>query len=154
MFNIVLVEPEIPQNTGNISRTCACTGAALHIVKPMGFEITDAKLKRAGLDYWDKLNLTYYENLRAQRGRAVILPVEKGEQALHGRGVPRRRFSRVRQGDQGLARARRFRQPRHRAAHTHGGGLALAQPIEHRGFGAVRGVAANGVRGVVLARNE
>ncbi len=63
MFNIVLVEPEIPQNTGNISRTCACTGARLHIVKPMGFEITDAKLKRAGLDYWDKLDLTYYENL-------------------------------------------------------------------------------------------
>ena len=63
MFNIVLVQPEIPQNTGNISRTCACTGSALHIVKPMGFEITDAKLKRAGLDYWDKLNLTYYENL-------------------------------------------------------------------------------------------
>ncbi|MCH5350831.1 MAG: tRNA (uridine(34)/cytosine(34)/5-carboxymethylaminomethyluridine(34)-2'-O)-methyltransferase TrmL [Clostridiales bacterium] len=63
MFNIVLVEPEIPQNTGNISRTCACTGAKLHIVKPMGFEITDAKLKRAGLDYWDKLDLTYYENL-------------------------------------------------------------------------------------------
>lgn len=63
MFNIVLVEPEIPQNTGNISRTCACTGAALHIVKPMGFEITDAKLKRAGLDYWDKLDLTYYDDL-------------------------------------------------------------------------------------------
>lgn len=63
MFNIVLFEPEIPQNTGNISRTCACTGAALHIIKPMGFEITDAKLKRAGLDYWDKLKLTYYENL-------------------------------------------------------------------------------------------
>lgn len=63
MFNIVLVEPEIPQNTGNISRTCACTGAALHIVKPMGFEITDAKLKRAGLDYWDKLDLTYYDSL-------------------------------------------------------------------------------------------
>lgn len=63
MFNVVLVEPEIPQNTGNISRTCACTGAALHIVKPMGFEITDAKLKRAGLDYWDKLDLTYYDGL-------------------------------------------------------------------------------------------
>ncbi len=62
-FNIVLVEPEIPQNTGNISRTCACTDSRLHIVKPMGFEITDAKLKRAGLDYWDKLDLTYYENL-------------------------------------------------------------------------------------------
>ncbi len=65
MFNIVLVEPEIPQNTGNISRTCACTSTRLHIVKPMGFEITDAKLKRAGLEYWDKLDLTYYDDLDA-----------------------------------------------------------------------------------------
>ncbi|MDE7165093.1 MAG: tRNA (uridine(34)/cytosine(34)/5-carboxymethylaminomethyluridine(34)-2'-O)-methyltransferase TrmL [Clostridiales bacterium] len=63
MFNIVLYQPEIPQNTGNISRTCACTGSALHIIKPMGFEITDKHLKRAGLDYWDKLKLTYYESL-------------------------------------------------------------------------------------------
>ncbi len=63
MFNIVLFEPEIPQNTGNISRTCACTSTALHIIRPMGFEITDAKLKRAGLDYWDKLDLTYYDGL-------------------------------------------------------------------------------------------
>ncbi|MDE6618087.1 MAG: tRNA (uridine(34)/cytosine(34)/5-carboxymethylaminomethyluridine(34)-2'-O)-methyltransferase TrmL [Clostridiales bacterium] len=63
MFNIVLYQPEIPQNTGNISRTCACTGSALHIIKPMGFEITDKHLKRAGLDYWDKLDLTYYESM-------------------------------------------------------------------------------------------
>lgn len=62
-INIVLVEPEIPQNTGNIARTCAATGAALHLVKPMGFTPTDAKLKRAGLDYWDKLDITYYESL-------------------------------------------------------------------------------------------
>lgn len=62
-LNIVLVEPEIPQNTGNIARTCAATGAALHLVKPMGFTVDDRKLKRAGLDYWDKLNITYYENL-------------------------------------------------------------------------------------------
>ncbi len=61
-INIVLIEPEIPQNTGNIARTCAATGAALHLVKPMGFEIDSAKLKRAGLDYWDKLDITYYEN--------------------------------------------------------------------------------------------
>ena len=60
-INIVLHEPEIPQNTGNIARTCAATGAALHIIKPMGFEIDDRKLKRAGLDYWDKLDITYYE---------------------------------------------------------------------------------------------
>lgn len=63
MFNIVLVEPEIPQNTGNIARTCAATGAKLHIVKPMGFTIDDKKLKRAGLDYWHLLGVVYYENL-------------------------------------------------------------------------------------------
>ena len=62
-LNIVLVEPQIPQNTGNISRTCAVTGAKLHLVKPMGFEVTDKNLKRAGLDYWDKLDITYYDNL-------------------------------------------------------------------------------------------
>ena len=62
-LNIVLVEPEIPQNTGNIARTCAATGARLHIIKPMGFTIDDKKLKRAGLDYWYLLDLTYYENL-------------------------------------------------------------------------------------------
>ena len=63
MFNIVLVEPEIPQNTGNIARTCAATGSKLHIVKPMGFTIDDKKLKRAGLDYWHLLGVKYYENL-------------------------------------------------------------------------------------------
>jgi len=62
-INIVMVEPEIPQNTGNIARTCAATGAALHLVKPLGFEIDDKKLKRAGLDYWDKLDITYHESL-------------------------------------------------------------------------------------------
>ncbi len=62
-LNIVLLEPEIPQNTGNIARTCAATGASLHLIEPMGFTVTDAKLKRAGLDYWDKLDITYYKNL-------------------------------------------------------------------------------------------
>lgn len=62
-LNIALIEPEIPQNTGNIARTCAATGAALHLVRPLGFEITDRKLKRAGLDYWDKLDITYYDSL-------------------------------------------------------------------------------------------
>lgn len=62
-LNIVMVEPEIPQNTGNVARTCAATGASLHLVKPLGFEIDDKKLKRAGLDYWHLLDITYYENL-------------------------------------------------------------------------------------------
>lgn len=62
-INIALIEPEIPQNTGNIARTCAATGAKLHLVKPMGFEIDDRKLKRAGLDYWHLLDITYYDSL-------------------------------------------------------------------------------------------
>lgn len=61
-LNIVLAEPQIPQNTGNISRTCAVTGAKLHLIRPFGFEITDRHLKRAGLDYWDKLDIYYYDD--------------------------------------------------------------------------------------------
>ena len=64
MLNIVLVEPEIPQNTGNIARTCAATGASLHLVRPLGFEINDKHLKRAGLDYWDKLHIYYYDSIQ------------------------------------------------------------------------------------------
>lgn len=60
--NVVLLEPEIPQNTGNISRTCAATGSALHLIRPLGFEISDKHLKRAGLDYWQYLELSYYDN--------------------------------------------------------------------------------------------
>lgn len=63
VLNIVLVEPQIPQNTGNIARTCAATGARLHLVEPMGFKVDDAKLKRAGLDYWHFLDITYYSSL-------------------------------------------------------------------------------------------
>ena len=62
-LNIVLVEPQIPQNTGNIASTCAATGARLHLVGPMGFTVDDRKLKRAGLDYWHLLDITYYEGL-------------------------------------------------------------------------------------------
>ena len=61
-INIVLYSPEIPQNTGNISRTAAVTGAHLHIIRPIGFEISDRTLKRAGLDYWDKLTVFYYDS--------------------------------------------------------------------------------------------
>lgn len=61
-INLVLVEPQIPQNTGNIARTCAATGAHLHLVGPMGFRVDDAKLKRAGLDYWHLLTITYYQD--------------------------------------------------------------------------------------------
>ena len=62
ILNIVLVEPEIPQNTGNIARTCAATGASLHIVEPMGFKPDDKQLKRAGLDYWHLVDISYYDS--------------------------------------------------------------------------------------------
>ena len=63
VLNIVLFEPEIPQNTGNVARTCAATGARLHLVRPFGFEITDRNLKRAGLDYWYLVDITYYDSI-------------------------------------------------------------------------------------------
>lgn len=63
MINIVLVEPEIPQNTGNIARTCACTNSRLHLIEPLGFDISEKSLRRAGLDYWDKLEVFVYKNI-------------------------------------------------------------------------------------------
>ena len=63
MLDIVLVEPEIPHNTGAIARTCACTGARLHLIKPLGFDISDKAVKRCGLDYWHLVDISVYENL-------------------------------------------------------------------------------------------
>lgn len=62
-IHIVLHEPEIPQNTGNIARTCAATGASLHLIRPLGFSVDDRKMRRAGLDYWDKLDVHFYDGL-------------------------------------------------------------------------------------------
>ena len=62
MFHIVLVEPEIPQNAGNIARTCAATGTALHMIRPLGFEVSDRYLKRAGLDYWHLVKISYHDS--------------------------------------------------------------------------------------------
>lgn len=69
MFNIVLVEPEIPQNTGNIVRTCSATGCTLHLVRPLGFEVTDKYLKRAGLDYWKDCQIFYYDSFEEVKNK-------------------------------------------------------------------------------------
>ena len=61
-MHIVLLEPEIPANTGNIARTCACTGSSLHLIRPLGFSLEEKQLKRAGLDYWDKLDVFLYDS--------------------------------------------------------------------------------------------
>ncbi|MCD8308056.1 MAG: tRNA (uridine(34)/cytosine(34)/5-carboxymethylaminomethyluridine(34)-2'-O)-methyltransferase TrmL [Clostridia bacterium] len=67
MYNIVLVEPEIPQNTGNIVRTCVATGCSLHLVRPLGFSTDDRYLKRAGLDYWSEARIAYYDSFEELR---------------------------------------------------------------------------------------
>lgn len=105
-LNIVLLEPQIPQNTGNISRTCAVTGARLHLIRPFGFEIDDKHLKRAGLDYWDKLDISYYDNIEqfyeknsgeyfyfTTKGRSVHSDIEYPDNAhlifgREDRGIP------------------------------------------------------------------
>lgn len=86
MLNIVLVYPEIPQNTGNISRTCAVIGATLHLVHPLGFDISEKAVKRAGLDYWNKVKIVEHESLQAfekyidmQQNAKVYLLTTKGE---------------------------------------------------------------------------
>lgn len=84
MFNIVLHEPEIPQNTGNIVRTCVATGSKLHLIKPLGFSVEDKYLKRAGLDYWSEADIAYYENyedfLEKAKPKRVIMATTKAHQ--------------------------------------------------------------------------
>ena len=83
-LNIVLHEPEIPANTGNIGRTCVATGTRLHLIKPLGFDISDKAVKRAGLDYWPKLDVTVYESyedfLERNPGAKIYYATTKGPQ--------------------------------------------------------------------------
>lgn len=91
-INIVLVEPEIPQNTGNIARTCAATGAALHLVGPLGFSIEDRYLKRAGLDYWNLVELHYYDSIGeffdANKGADFLFCTTKAAKSYHEISYP------------------------------------------------------------------
>lgn len=83
-LNVVLVEPEIPQNTGNVARLCAASGTALHLVRPFGFLLSDRQMKRAGLDYWDRVEVTIHDSLAefielaSQRGGAFHLATTSG----------------------------------------------------------------------------
>ncbi len=105
-LNIVLVEPQIPQNTGNISRTCAVTGAALHLVKPYGFVISDKQLKRAGLDYWDKLTIFEYESLddflEKNKGGKMFFFTTKGRRTHSEQTYPDNAFLVFGREDRGL----------------------------------------------------
>ena len=93
MLNVVLIEPEIPQNTGNIARTCACVGARLHLVEPMGFRLTERNLARAGCDYWDQVDIVRWSCAREFFD-------EHGEDELHlFTGQTQRSFADVSYGE-------------------------------------------------------
>lgn len=114
-LNIVLVEPQIPQNTGNISRTCAVTGARLHLVCQLGFEVTDKHLKRAGLDYWDKLDITYYNGLddffEKNRGGNFFYFTTKGKNVHSDTEYPDNSYLVFGREDKGLPEELLYRNP-------------------------------------------
>ena len=105
-LNLVLVEPRIPQNTGNIARTCAATGARLHLVGPMGFSLDSAKLKRAGLDYWEYLDITCYPGLEtfleAVQGEELFFFTTKGRRVYSQERFPDRSWLVFGREDAGL----------------------------------------------------
>ena len=133
MFNIVLVEPEIPENTGNISRTCAVTGAALHLVRPLGFSTDDKHLKRAGLDYWKYLSVTYYdsfEEVEAAHPEARFFLASTHATRNYAQAEYRDGFSGVRQGNSRLGGSAAYT-PRSRCrAHSHAQRQALSEPFK------------------------
>ena len=116
MFNIVLVEPEIPQNTGNIARTCAATGGRLHLVRPLGFEISDRYLKRAGLDYWHLLEIFYYDSFAELEAKfpnsRFFYFTTKGRTRHSDASFRDGDFSRIRQGDERTSRGAAFKTSR------------------------------------------
>ena len=100
MFNVVLVRPEIPPNTGNIGRLCLATQSTLHLIKPLGFSLDDRQLKRAGLDYWNEVNLRMWDSFEALQesqgaGCELLFSNDKEQAPLLPNKISARRFSRV-----------------------------------------------------------
>ena len=126
-LNIVLVEPRIPQNTGNVARTCACTACRLHLVGPMGFAIDDKKLKHAGLDYWHYLDISYYDGLDdffAKNSGPYYYFTTKAPQRYTDVAYPDGAYP-----------------------HAHAGHLPQPEPVQQRGRGRIRGAAPVGFPG-------
>ena len=137
-LNIVLVEPRIPQNTGNVARTCAVTGARLHLVGPMGFAIDDRKLKRAGLDYWGQLDITYYQDYRdflSKNAGPFFYFTSKGLHRHTDVLLPGRLLSGLWAGGCRPARVSAGHPPRPLCALSHAKGRALPEPFQLGGGG-------------------
>ena len=133
MFNVVIVEPEIPQNTGNISRTCVVTNTTLHLVRPFGFEISDRTLKRAGLDYWKDLNVFYYDSFEQ------VVELNKGARFFMASTHAKKNYADVmyKDGD--------FNVSRERYTHTYDARSKVAQSVQFRGNRTLRSTETNTV---------
>lgn len=135
MFNIVLVNPEIPPNTGNISRTCAVTGTRLHLIRPLGFEINDKTLKRAGLDYWKDLDVSYYdsfEELEAKYSDGRFFLTSTHAVRSYADVEYRDGVSGIRQGDGGAGPRAAYKKGKGRHTHTDAARPAVAEPLKFR----------------------
>ena len=132
MLNIVLVEPEIPMNTGNIARTCAATCSRLHLVGPLGFDISDRAVKRAGLDYWHMVDLRVYDSLEgpvpSKRDHRPLAVHHQGPPALYPSPVPGRVLAVLRQGNRRPATTIPGGLPGPVLAHPYAAGCPKPQP--------------------------
>ena len=150
VINIVLVEPQIPQNTGNVARTCAVTGARLHLVGPMGFTPDDKKLKRAGLDYWSQLDITYYQDLSefwaANRGPYFFF-TSKGTHRHTDVSYPDGAYLVFGREDAGLPEELLAAHPAQCVRHPDAPGRAMPEPVQLGGCRRIRSAAAMGFRG-------
>ena len=149
-LNIVLVEPRIPQNTGNVARTCACTACRLHLVGPMGFAIDDKKLKHAGLDYWHYLDINYYDGLEdffARNKGPFYYFTTKAPQRYTDIQYPDGAYLVFGREDAGLPEALLAANQEHCIRIAHAGYLPQPEPFQQCGCGCVRGPAPVGFSG-------
>ena len=148
MLNIVLVEPEIPQNCGNIARTCAATGSRLHLIRPLGFDISERAVRRAGLDYWHLVEVFDYENLddffekRPEAAQDCWLTTTKAPRSYQEARFSPNSWIFFGKETAGLAHGSpgAFPGPLHPSAHDRRG--PESEPQQHRGRMRVRGAAA------------
>ena len=151
-MNIVLVEPEIPPNTGNVARLCAATKTALHLIEPFGFKLDDAQLKRAGMDYWQHVEWHRWPNWKGFEEKlpanARLWFIESGGPKIYSDvKYFGGRLSGVRARDRRVAEAVAGAKPRTLAADSHvQRKIALTEPVELRRAGFVRGITAAGIQ--------
>ena len=154
-LNIVLVEPRIPQNTGNVARTCACTACRLHLVGPMGFAIDDKKLKHAGLDYWHYLDITYYDGLEdffAKNSGPFYYFTTKAPQRYTDVAYPDGAYLVFGREDAGLPEALLAANQDHCIRMPMPGHLPQPEPVQQRRRGRLRGPAPVGFPGAAGPR--